>query len=157
MNERITTASDWAQGNTTKSGVKRHMWSPHLTPWTRGSVAPALKGKYVHTHRHITKWMPAEELRGMNGAHFWGHFLYLRHLTSCKNVKWSVKTATDICSVLFSLCVQINRIRMSINLALSEERNSDSLLKLQRKARQLLLEYVVRSSLKLLGVLASVG
>ena len=41
------------------------------------------------------------------------------------------------------LFFQINRIRMSINLALSHERNSESLLKIQRKARQLLLEYVV--------------
>jgi len=32
---------------------------------------------------------------------------------------------------------------MSINLALSHERSSDSVLKIQRKARQLLLEYVV--------------
>jgi len=50
------------------------------------------------------------------------------------------------CKVLsilhYFVCFQINRIRMSINLALSHERNSETLLKIQRKARQLLLEYV---------------
>jgi len=35
---------------------------------------------------------------------------------------------------------------MSINLALSHERSSDSVLKIQRKARQLLLEYVVANA-----------